>query len=165
MYLAFDERQPVDLSLELSVAPHPSERRLHRGVVDTHGRIRDKTHYPFVDDPALLGTWTTVDFVEAIDDFHPGQRRWKDAFFLRKPQFAERGRTKVQRAGDRKPTRVRQRWTNGLRLTRCPHDHTAEEYVIESIDGVDYLFLQWKSGGYTANHHKPGYYVMRRADD
>jgi len=143
------------------------ECRLHRGVVDTHGRIRDKTHYPFADDPALLGTWTAIDFVEAIDDYDPAERSFQGAeSYLHKLQSVEQGYIKSQvQDDDSINPGPRERWTNGLRLTRCPHDHTAEEYVIESIDGVDYLFLQWKSGGYTANHRKPGYYVMRRADD
>jgi bla regulator protein BlaR1 len=131
--------------------------------LDAKGHICDKTDDPFVDDPAVVGVWASVDFVRAIDDFDPAERRWKGgSFHLRKLEFVEQGGIKAQ-FGDSPALKLDEGggWTNGLLLG----GDTAEEYVIKSIDGVDYLFMQWKSGDYTIRHQKPAYYVMRRADD
>jgi bla regulator protein BlaR1 len=131
---------------------------------DERGRIQDKTDYPFVDDPAVVGVWTTADFVEAIDDFDPAERRFQGSGYLRRLEFVGQGQMKSQFEDDPLRPAQRMRWTSGLWLWRCPHEHTASEYVIKSIDGIDYLFLEWKSGDYTIRHAKPGYYVLRRAD-
>jgi bla regulator protein BlaR1 len=40
-------------------------------------------------------------------------------------------------------------------------DHTASTYDIREIQGVKYLFFQWKSGDYIYFHKKPPYYVLR----
>jgi bla regulator protein BlaR1 len=130
--------------------------------LDEDGRIRDKIDYPFVDDPAVLGVWTSVDFVEDVDDFDPAQPRWQGELYLQKLDFLANGGTQVQVAGDSELRPGPWKWTNNLVMHGG--DHTAAEYLIESIDGVDYLFLEWKSGDYTIRHMKPGYYVLRRAD-
>ena len=39
------------------------------------------------------------------------------------------------------------RWTKGLILD--DKAMTASEYRIQTINGIDYLFLEWKSGDYT----------------
>ena len=38
--------------------------------------IEDKIDYPFINDQQVIGKWQTVDFVEKIDDFSPGQKSY-----------------------------------------------------------------------------------------
>lgn len=129
--------------------------------LDEDGRIRDETDYAFVDDPAVLGEWASVDLVRDIDDFDPAERRWQGSFWLVGLEFGAQGRLGC-RYGDDEEFGVSESatWTKGLLL----QGDIAPAYVIQSFDGVDYLFLEWKSGDYTIRHTKPSYYVMRRAD-
>ncbi len=46
-------------------------------------------------------------------------------------------------------------------LGASSHEQTAEAYLIKSIGGLDYLFVQWKSGDYKVRHQKPS--VLRDA--
>ena len=127
--------------------------------LDENGRIVDKIDYPFVDDPAVLGVWTSVDFVDDIDGFDPAQPRWQGELYLQKLDFLAGGGTRVKAAHDSELRPGPWDWTNGL-LMHGGGDHSAAAYAIESIDGVDYLFLQWKSGDYIIRHAKPAYYVF-----
>jgi hypothetical protein len=117
--------------------------------IDEDGRIVDKTDYPFVNDPALIGTWETVDFVSEIDDFRPGVQSWQGSLRLKEVTFFVGGRT--SRAW---------RWTKGLVIH--DGDRTAAKYQVEEIDGSEYMFLEWKSGDYTIRRMKPKYYVLRK---
>ena len=127
--------------------------------LDENGRIVDKIDYSFVDDPAVLGVWTSVDFVEDIDEFDPAQPRWQGELYLQKLDFLAEGGTRVKAAHDSGLRSGPWDWTDGL-LMHGGGDHSAAAYAIESIDGVDYLFLQWKSGDYIIRHAKPAYYVF-----
>jgi hypothetical protein len=42
---------------------------------------------------------------------------------------------------------------------------TASRYTFKDIDGVKYMFLEWKSGDYTLRDMKPEYYVLMRDSD
>jgi len=117
--------------------------------IDEDGRIVDKTDYPFVNDPALTGTWETVDFVSEIDDFRPGVQSWQGRLPLKEVTFFEGGRTSWA-----------WRWTKGLVIH--DGDKTAAKYYIKEIDGLEYMFFKWKSGDYTVRHMKPKYYVLKK---
>ena len=54
-----------------------------------------------------------------------------------------------------------QTWTKGFVLRKW--NHTACAYQLCQIDGVEYLFVEWKSGDYTYGGLEPQYYVFTRA--
>ena len=112
----------------------------------------DRTSYPFVDDPDVIGKWVSVDFVEEPEKFVPAQKQWKRDLWLKEIQFFKGG-----------TTRFGFQWTKGLVLNQ-PH-HTASRYRIKNIDGTEYMFLEHKSGDYTILHRKPYWYVLVKADD
>lgn len=119
-------------------------------VIEPDGRIVDKIDLPFVNDPAVLGTWKSVDLVTEPDQFKPGQRHWKDDLFLKGLSFLPDGKTGV-------PWYY---WTKG---TVChPGDKTASAYTLKDIDGTTYMFFEWKSGDYVLRHAKPIYYVLKK---
>lgn len=115
-----------------------------------NGRIVDKTDYPFRDDPAVIGRWTSVDFVPQIASFKPGHKQFRGDLFLKDLTFLPKGRM----------AQTWYTWTKGLVLHSG--DTTGSHYTIQRIDGTDYLFFEWKSGDYSLLHRKPSYYVLKK---
>jgi bla regulator protein blaR1 len=110
--------------------------------------ISDKIDLPFVDDPAVVGRWTTMDFVAVARDFSPSSRQWKEDLYLKELTFLPGGRSLGPWS-----------WTKGV-ITH-PEVKTASRYEIREIDGAKYMFFEWKSGDYTIRHMRPYLYVLR----
>jgi len=117
-------------------------------TINEEGRIVDKTDYPFVNDPRVIGGWKSVDFVEEIDQFNPKEKNWEGDLYLNHFVFEEGG----------KISRIGLTWTKGLVLS----DDTASKYIIKEMDGSTYMFYEWKSGDYTIRHMRPYYYVLKK---
>ena len=115
-------------------------------IIDENGRIIDKIDYPFVNDPEAIGAWESVDFVDEIEDFEPGEKHFGGDLFLKELYLLENGKTSWYWS-----------WTKGHILS----DDTDSKYVIKEIDNVKYMFFEWKSGDYTIRHSKPSYYVLK----
>ncbi len=113
-------------------------------------RIVDKTDYPFVNDPAVIGQWDSVDFVDEIEDFDPATKQFKGELYLKELIFLEGG----------KIPKHWWTWTKGLLIHHG--DKTASMYMIKEINSQPYMFLQWKSGDYTIRHKKPKLYVLKK---
>ncbi|MBF0566935.1 MAG: hypothetical protein HQK89_17050 [Nitrospirae bacterium] len=109
----------------------------------------DKIDLPFVDDPDVIGTWTSVDFVPDPGTFNPDNGSFNGNLYLRGLTFQPGGST----SGVWK-------WTRGVVIHEG--DKTASKYEIRSIGGKKFLFLEWKSGDYVIRHMKPYYYVLVR---
>ena len=62
-------------------------------ITTEQGGIVDKIDYPFVNDPEALGTWQSVDFVENLEDFKLGVKRFKGDLYLKELFILENGRT------------------------------------------------------------------------
>jgi bla regulator protein BlaR1 len=112
----------------------------------------DKIDYPFVNDPEIIGTWKSVDFVQAIDDFKAVEKHWAGDLYLKNMFFFDEGRT----GGP-------WRWTEGLIIH--PGDKTAAKYHIKEFDGEKYMFFEWKSGDYTIRRMQPRYYVLKKVPE
>lgn len=114
------------------------------------GRIADDIDLPFVDDPAVVGTWRSVDFVKEPPAFTPGLRSWRGGLYLKELVFLPGG----------KSPNAWLTWTKGVLLHHG--DRTASRYELKKLDGHEYMFLEWKSGDYTLKHRKPEYYVLEK---
>lgn len=110
----------------------------------------DNIDMKFVNDKAVLGNWTTVDFVDDPSQFTPGEKYWKEDLFLKKQAFLPKGKMLPPFT----------KWTKGLIINQV--DKTASAYKIEKIDGKEYMFREWKSGDYVYRGMKPSYYVLER---
>ena len=119
-------------------------------IINEKGHIIDKVDYPFVNDPEVIGTWKSVDFVDTPDEFRAGAKQWKSDLFLKELVFLPDGKM-----NDPYDT-----WTKGLVLD--PKSITASRYILKEIDGSIYMFYEWKSGDYTIHHSKPSYYVLKK---
>lgn len=131
-----------------------SERYTH--VVEEP--IADKVDYPFVNDPEMLGSWQSVDYVEAIEGFKPGAKSWLGDLRLTGLDIEENGEILTSY----KTFKGKCEWTKGLILDK--QDKTASKYEIKEIDGDTYLFFEWKSGDYLYGRAKPKYYVLKKLE-
>jgi bla regulator protein BlaR1 len=111
---------------------------------------RDNVNLPFVDDPQVIGTWESVDFVTEVGDFVAGQRQWKESELMMKNLTFKKGGS----------TSMVFRWTKGTVIH--PEASTASHYEIRAIDGEQYMFMEWKSGDYTHRGMKPKFYVLKK---
>ena len=126
----------------------------------------DKVDYPFVEDPAVSGTWSVVDFVHRAEDFDPAhQCSPKKRLSIVEMQFLPRGIclkfTRSEANGKKMSWGVN--YTKGLVLNRT--HMTAEKYIIKSFEGKDYLLVEHKSGDYAFGGMEPYWYVFERKDD
>lgn len=119
----------------------------------------DKIDYPFVNDPQMIGSWNTVDFVKEISNFEPGIKSSLDDLFLTSFDISQNGEITVStsRGKDRNGQLT---WTKGLILDKL--QKTASKCEIKEIDGETYMFYEWKSGDYTLRGMQPWYYVFKK---
>ena len=103
----------------------------------------------FENDPQLIGTWQSVDFVNDVNDFQSGTKGWAGELFLKELTFQENGRTSKSCV-----------WTKDWIYTA--DGETRAQYHIESIDGGMYLFYPWLSGDVAIRGMKPKYYVLKK---
>jgi len=152
--LMFEIHKQDRTVMEINVRPIPGSKSYQKAnipptsTINEQGRIVDKTDYPFVNDPKVIGAWKSVDFVREIHQFNPHKKSWGGDLFLNHLVFEEGGT--MPRSG--------QRWTKDLVLD----DDTASRYIIREIDGSAYMFYEWKSGDYTIRYMKPFYYVLKK---
>jgi len=111
---------------------------------------RDKIDLPFKNDPAVIGDWQSVDFVERPARFDPAARAWNGELYLKELAFLPNGM-------GGKPWWT---WTKGVVMHHG--DRTASRYELKKIGGQTYMFFEWKSGDYVLRGAKPYYYVLKK---
>jgi bla regulator protein BlaR1 len=121
-------------------------------TTEVDGRLRDDfSNLSFVNDPAVLGKWVSVDFVSEPSEFVPGEKHFEGSLYLEGLTFLPKGKTPQPWFG----------WTKGV-VMHLGGDHTASRYTIKEISGAKYMFFEWKSGDYIIRHQKPQYYVLKK---
>ena len=123
--------------------------------------IQDDIDLPFISDDKVIGTWNVVDFVKNIEDFNPDNMNWTngDLWYV-KAEFLPDGVLYNHFIGDDPVDKMK--WTKGLTLLNYNTDTSAPAYEIRNFNGIDYLFIEWKSGDYKWGKLKPHYYVFRQ---
>jgi len=111
---------------------------------------RDNIDLPFKNDPAVIGDWESVDFVESPANFDPAAKAWAGDLYLKELSFLPGGK-------GGKPWWT---WTKGVVMHSG--DKTASHYEIKKIKGQTYMFFEWKSGDYVLRGMKPNYYVLKK---
>ena len=116
----------------------------------------DDIDLPFIMDEAVIGSWVTIDFVSKIDAFDP-DTEIDFKLYLKSIIFNEDGTTKRVYDDDE----WTDRWTHGKLIDTSRK--TAASYELKSINGKDYLFVEWKMGNYQYGGCDPEYYVLVRS--
>ena len=106
--------------------------------------------HDFENDPQIIGTWQSVDFVGDVDDFQPGIKLSKCNLLLKSMKFMAEGTTSSRRYT----------WTKDWIYTA--DGETKAQYQIKSIGGDMYLFYPWLSGDVTIRGMEPKYYVLKK---
>ncbi|UCD27435.1 MAG: hypothetical protein JSV03_09925, partial [Planctomycetota bacterium] len=119
-------------------------------LVYVESRTVDKIDHPFVNDPEVIGTWKSVDFVGKPEKFNPNKKYWVGDLYLTELVILPNGETP-----DPNVT-----WTRGLILDS--DNKTASKYILKQMNGSTYMFFEWKSGDYIFRQAKPGYYVLKK---
>jgi hypothetical protein len=104
---------------------------------------------PFENDPEVVGQWKTVDFVQRIEAFTPGQKSWRGDFAFADLTFMPEGGTSA-----------RWIWTKGY--TWHPDNKAEGKYEVKDLGGRKYLFMEWISGDVLLRGEKPHYYVFEK---
>jgi len=121
----------------------------------------DDINIPFVDDGLIMGNWIYANFVRSIGDFMPGSEMRGGETYLSEIKFLADGGLNVK-VGSGELGATSFTWSNGHILNHA--DLTNSAYTIQQIDGVDYLFIEWKSGDYIFRGSDPHYYVFKREE-
>lgn len=125
---------------------------------DENDVIYETMNYRFVNDERIANrTWETVDFVDFVDDFDPNHRKSEGNLIYLQNKFSDDGTVSMKfNTGET----VNDMWTKGC--IKFSNSKVISEYEIRTIDDIDYLFVQWKSGDYTIRHQTPSYYVFKK---
>lgn len=122
----------------------------------------DRIDLPFEDDPRVIGKWIAYDFIRAKTDFTAENPHYEQSrLYFREIEFRENGEC-ISVYGDET---IRgdsvQTWTKGAVLRKW--NRTACAYDIRTVNGRDFMILEWKSGDYRYGGFDTDYYVFVRA--
>lgn len=131
----------------------------HKAYTAAEISRRDNVDIPYVRDERVLGDWKAVDYIRSKEDFSPSEsHRSPDSLFFKHIHFGEDGEVTSQYGSGILSGKSNQSWTKGYVLKY--RDHTACAYEIVTVDHVDYMLIEWKSGDYLWGGFDPGYYVF-----
>ncbi|MBQ7300230.1 MAG: MerR family transcriptional regulator [Clostridia bacterium] len=136
--------------------------RQHDNAVYTKESLarHDNIDLAFTDDPWMHGTWRAVGLVTAPAVFDPAAKE-REGLFFSEVTFSPGGAVTSRYGAQTIAGADMQVWTKGYILRKW--NSTACACDIRVIDGVEYLFIAWKSGDYIWGGREHLYYVFRRA--
>ncbi len=124
---------------------------------------RDDMNLPFCRDDKVLGKWRAVDVCASIEGYARSGNS-TERLIYQNLEFCPEGEMIGSGVCDGEPWYIhdsaRLCWTRGYVLNML--SRTADEYQLRCIDGVEYLFLEWKSGDYIFGGMEPLYFVFVR---
>ena len=145
--------RPVYLSLKKADSCRYSAKGLAR---------KDDTDKPFINDERVIGRWVSHSFMGSHweeADF-PGE--YEDDLYFRELYFYPDGMARVvyeDAVFEGDDTVV---WTKNYLLRKW--NWSACEYEIRTVDGTDYMIIEWKSGDYRYGGYDTNYYVLKKAE-
>lgn len=121
---------------------------------------KDNIDLPFLHDPAVIGKWIACGFCRDKSGFSTEKEPLDELYWKSVEFFANGSCTSVYEddiiAGDDKQT-----WTKNYILRK--YNSCACEYEIRTVEGNDYLIVEWKSGDYRYGGFDTNYYIFTRA--
>ena len=120
---------------------------------------RDDIDMPFVNDPAVIGKWKTWGFCRTKEDFST-EREPEEELYWKSVEFFPGGSVTSVFEDDVIEGDDRQTWTKRYLLRK--YNDCACEYEIRTVEDVDYLLIEWKSGDYRWGGFDTNYYIFAR---
>ncbi|MBW9155756.1 hypothetical protein [Clostridium tagluense] len=121
-------------------------------------RQTDKTDYPFVNDPNVIGIWSTIDTIKTIGDFNPSKYSDNNIFPSISFNFLYNGEILLSKSGGSMKKTNWYRWTNGILIHEG--SKTASHYVLKQYLNKMYMLIENKNGDYSLRNKTPDYKVL-----
>lgn len=115
--------------------------------------------YSFVYDENIIGKWDSIDFVRYVDDFNPNADSFFESLYLLFLDVLPDGKILIK-IEEQDLIESAFLWSYGYFYNQI--DQIYSNYIIKSIDGEDYLFLEWKNGDYLYRNMAPWFYVFKK---
>lgn len=120
--------------------------------------IKDNIDIPFIKDEKSIGLWQVVDLVHKPEEFNPDKKQFKYEFFLASYNLEPTGRVVTTFNNGR--VSAFSTWSKGVII--CKNDFTVSEYQIKTLNGEDYMIVEWKSGDYVYGGEVRCYYCLKK---
>ena len=131
----------------------------HKAYTNAEISRTDNVDIPYVRDERVLGDWKAVDFLLSKEDFSPSEsHRPLDSLYFKHMHFGEDGEITSLYGSEIISGKTKQSWTKGYVLRYW--NKTACAYEIVTVDNVDYMIIEWKSGDYRWGGFDTDYYVF-----
>lgn len=135
-------------------------RRLDSKAYSADGIARkDNIDIPFANDKRVIGRWKAHSFCVNKTDFSP-ENRSETPLYFSEIEFFPGGSCNSVYGGEIIGGNHMQTWTKGYVLRRW--NSSACRYEIKTVNGTDYLIIEWKSGDYRWGGFDTDYYVFER---
>ena len=120
--------------------------------------IKDDTNLEFVEDKNVIGFWKSVDCILDKDNFNPDIKQYPGELYLTNISVSPDKKVTINYSDDK----IKQSaYTKGVIYNICCKD-TACKYELKTINGKDYMIIEWKSGDYVFGGFIVCYYVLER---
>ncbi len=122
--------------------------------------IKDDIDKPFVNDERVIGKWRAHSFLGNKSEF-PAEEEPEEDLYFKELEFFPEGRCRCVYEDDVFEGDDKLCWTANYLLRKW--NWSACEYEIRTVDGKDYMIIEWKSGDYRYGGFDTNYYVFVRA--
>lgn len=120
---------------------------------------RNHIDLPFVSDEKIIGKWTAHGFCLTKEQFTTEKEPLEDLYW-KNVEFLPDGHCISDYADWHIEGDELQTWTKGYLLRKW--NSCACAYELKTVDGIDYLIIEWKSGDYRWGGFDTNYYVFTR---
>lgn len=121
---------------------------------------KDDIDKPFVNDERIIGKWKAHSFLCNKAEF-PQKEEPIDDLYFKEIEFFSDGNCRCVYADAVFAGEDTVVWTKNYLLRKW--NWSACEYEIRTVDGKDYMIIEWKSGDYRYGGYDTNYYVFTRA--
>ena len=120
---------------------------------------KDDIDKPFVNDERIIGKWRSHSFLCNKAEF-PQEEEPIDDLYFKEIEFFSDGNCRCVYADAVFEGEDTVMWTKNYLLRKW--NWSACEYEIRTVDGKDYMIIEWKSGDYRYGGYDTNYYVFTR---
>ncbi|MCM1114972.1 MAG: MerR family transcriptional regulator [Clostridium sp.] len=121
---------------------------------------KDDIDKPFVNDKKVMGKWHAHSFLRSISDF-PQQKENINNLYFKEIEFFADGECRCVYEDEVFEGHDKLCWTKDFVLRKW--NWSACKYEIKTLDNMEYLIIEWKSGDYRFGGFDTNYYVFTRA--
>lgn len=121
---------------------------------------KDDINKPFINDDHIIGKWKAHSFLCNKDDFSE-EREPIDDLYFKELEFLPEGNCRCVYADAIFEGEEAVTWTKNYLLRKW--NWSACEYEIRTVNGIDYMIIEWKSGDYRYGGFDTNYYVFIRS--